>query len=185
MALNVEDFNPGSRARDGLVALTVRTKRMADIETSSLERCELNMVLSSESRDLARRLFAWEVDAGEASEQTESVPLRVYEKLRQRLCFLAGIAGFHSLASRALTLAKSESPDLFAVQVAPDGSLLGLGNPDVQVRNNAGEGETILIARLLGLLLIFLGEALTLNLISDLWPDATLGDSTSGNGRKA
>jgi hypothetical protein len=85
-------------------------------------------------------------------------------------------------------LAKSEVPDLAAVQVAPDGSLLGLGKPDVQldtVRSKAGEGETTLIARLLGLLLIFLGDALTLNLIRDLWPDATLDDSISGNGRKA
>jgi hypothetical protein len=74
------------------------------------------------------------------------------------------------------------------VKVAPDGSLLGLGNPNDQVdivRNKAGEGETILIARLLGLLLIFLGEALTLNLISDLWPNTNLDDSVSGNRRKA
>jgi hypothetical protein len=148
----------------------------------------VNMILPSDSRDLARRLLAWEADAGQALEPTESIPLRVYEKLRRRLCALAGVAGFHSLASRALTLAKSEVPDLAAVQVAPDGSLQGLGKPDIQidiVRNRGGEGETILIARLLGLLLIFLGEALTLNLINDLWPDATLEDSISANGRIA
>jgi len=146
------------------------------------------MMLSSDSRDLACRLLAWEDDAGEAFESTDPVPRRVYEKLRSRLCFLAGVAGFYSLASRALTLAKSESPELSAVKVAPDGSLLGLGNPNDQVdivRNKAGEGETILIARLLGLLLIFLGEALTLNLISDLWPNTNLDDSVSGNRRKA
>ena len=146
------------------------------------------MILPSDSRDLARCLLAWETDAGEVSELTESVTLRVYEKLRRRLCALAGVAGFHSLASRALTLTKAEIPDLTAVQVAPDGSLLGFGKPDLRmgvVGNEGGEGETILIARLLGLLLIFLGEALTLTLISDLWPDATLGDNISGNGRKA
>ena len=146
------------------------------------------MISPSESRDLAHRLLAWEANAGEAAEPAESISLRVYEKLRQRLCILAGVAGFHSLASRALTLAKSEAPDLAAVQVAPDGSLLGLGKPDVQidiVGSKAGEGETILIARLLGLLLIFLGGALTSNLISDLWPDATLDDNIAGNGRKA
>jgi hypothetical protein len=134
------------------------------------------MTTPLEMRDFAHRLLTYEADAGEACEQTESVPLRVYEKLRRRLCALAGVAGFHSLASRALTLAKSEVPDLTAVQVAPDGSLQGLGKPEIQidiVRNKAGEGETILIARLLGLLLIFLGEALTLNLISDLWPAST------------
>ena len=35
------------------------------------------------------------------------------------------------------------------------------------------------------LLLIFLGEALTLNLISDLWPDAVPEDRISGKGKKA
>ena len=146
------------------------------------------MIFSSDSRDMARRLLAWEADAGAASDLTDSVTLRVYEKLRRRLCALAGVAGFHSLASRALTLAKSEGPDLTAVRVAPDGSLLGLGKPDVQtdiVRNEEGRGETIFIARLLGLLFIFLGEALTLNLISDLWPDATLDESNPGNRRQA
>ena len=47
------------------------------------------------------------------------------------------------------------------------------------------EGGIVLIARLLGLLLIFIGEALTLTLISDLWPDAALDEFSSGKGRKA
>ena len=134
------------------------------------------VVLPSDPGVLARRLLAWEAEADEDSEPSASVPLRVYEKLRRRLCFLAGVAGFYSLASRALTLAKSEAPDLSAIQVASDGSLLGLDKLDVQidtVRNKAGKDETILIARLLGLLLMFLGDALTLSLISDLWPDAS------------
>jgi len=38
---------------------------------------------------------------------------------------------------------------------------------------------------LLELLLMFLGEVLTLNLISDLWPDAALDDRISGKGKKA
>jgi hypothetical protein len=146
------------------------------------------MVLPSDSRDLARRLLVWEADAGESSGLTDSIPLRVYEKLRQRLCALAGVAGFHSLASRALSLAKSEVPDLIALQVAPDGSLRGLAKPDVQidiVGNKGGAIEVILIAQLLALLFIFLGEALTLNLVSDLWPDTTLDESVSGKEKKA
>jgi hypothetical protein len=43
----------------------------------------------------------------------------------------------------------------------------------------------ILIARLLGLLLIFLGETLTMSLVRDVWPDATFDDGNSGNRRKA
>lgn len=146
------------------------------------------MILLPESRELAHRLLAREADGGDSSEPMENVSLRVYEKLRRRLSALAGVAGFQSLASRALTMARSESSDLSAAQVAADGSLQGLGEPNSQIgieRSKAGEGEVVLISRLLGLLLVFLGEALTLNLISDLWPDEALDDRNSENGRKA
>ncbi len=49
----------------------------------------------------------------------------------------------------------------------------------------AGEGGIILIARLLGLLLLFLGEALTLSLLRNAWPGAAFDDRNSENGRKA
>ena len=139
-------------------------------------------------RDLANQLVAYEAAASKASEPVESAALRVYEKLRGRLSALAGVAGFQSLAFRALTQARSDAPGLWAVEVAADGSLKGLGGsePPVDIDNDsAGEGGVVLIGRLLGLLLIFLGEALTLNLISDLWPDAALDDRISGKGKKA
>ena len=69
-------------------------------------------------RDLAHRLFAYEVVAGKTSEPVEFATLRVYEKLRQSLSAFAGVAAFESLAFRALTQAKSEVPSLWAVQVA-------------------------------------------------------------------
>src|ERR1700687_771072 len=80
----------------------------------------------TETRDLARRLLAHEAVADKTSLSTESTVIRVYEKLRRSLCTLAGVAGFRSLVSRALTLAKAEAPSLSAVQVAADGSLKGL-----------------------------------------------------------
>jgi hypothetical protein len=49
----------------------------------------------------------------------------------------------------------------------------------------AGEEGIILIARLLGLLLLLLGEALTLRLLRMTWPGAALDDCSSENGRKA
>jgi hypothetical protein len=123
----------------------------------------------------------------------ESATLGVYEKLRQSLSAFAGVAAFESLAFRALTQAKSEAPSLWAVKVTEDGSLQGLGEfePQIDVDKDlvgkfpAGEGGIILIARLLGLLLIFLGEALTLSLLRVTWPGATLDDCNSENGREA
>jgi hypothetical protein len=150
------------------------------------------MTTPPEMRDLAHRLLAYEAAAGEASEPTESETLRVYEKLRKSLGAFAGAAGFQSLASRALVLAKTEVPSLREARVAADGALEGLGESGAQLDNDkdrAGEyrvgGGTILIARLLDLLLIFLGEALTLSLLRNAWPGATFDDRSSGNGRES
>ena len=143
------------------------------------------MMPPPQTLDLARRLLAYEAVAGETSVPTESANLRVYEKLRRPLCALAGVAGFQSLASRALTLAKTEAPSLSAVQVTADGSIQGLGELSPQSdTDHVGEGVAILIAQLLGLLRTFIGEALTLRLVRDLWPDAAFDDPNFGDGEK-
>ena len=72
------------------------------------------MTTAPEMRDLAHRLLTYEAGAGKTSEPMESPTLRVYEKLRQSLGEFAGVAGFESLASRALALAKSEAPESLA-----------------------------------------------------------------------
>jgi hypothetical protein len=146
------------------------------------------MTTPPQMRDLANRLVGCEAPASNASESMESAALRVYEKLRGRLTALAGVAGFQSLAFRALTQARSDAPGLWSVEVAADGTLKGLGGsePALDIENDsAGEGGVVLIGRLLGLLLIFLGEALTLKLISDLWPEAALENRISEKGKKA
>jgi hypothetical protein len=146
------------------------------------------MTIPPQMRDLANRLVAYEAATKKASEPMESAAPCVYEKLRMRLSALAGVAGFQALAFRALAQAKADAPSLWAVEVAADGSLKGLGEsePPVDIDNDlAGEGGVVLIGRLLGLLLIFLGEPLTLNLISDLWPDAAFDDRISGKGKNA
>jgi len=146
------------------------------------------MTIPPQMRDLANRLVAYEAAARKASEPMPSAVPRVYEKLRMRLSALVGVAGFQALAVRALAQAKADAPSPWAVEVAADGSLKGLGEsePPVDIVNDsAGEGGVVLIGRLLELLLTFLGEALTFNLISDLWPDATLDVRISGKGKKA
>ena len=82
---------------------------------------------------------------------------------------LWGSDGFQVLASRALALAKSESPRLSAVQIMANGGLRGLGEVESETGTDENdEVGVILIAQLLGLFLTFLGEATTLRLIEDL-----------------
>jgi hypothetical protein len=137
-------------------------------------------------RDLARRLLNYEeAEAGGDSESTDSAVLRVYEKLRRSLSALAGVAGFRSLASRALILARRESPVLSVVQITADGYLQGVA--ELKLHNDehqSGKAEVLLISQLLGLLFTFVGEGLTLRLLQDVWPDEALDDSSSGIGRK-
>ena len=142
-------------------------------------------MLPLETRDLARQLLAAEVAVEKTSLSTGATAFRVYEKLRRSLCALAGVAGFRSLASRALTLAKAEFPCLSAMQIAEDGSLEVLSEAESQGdKRQAGESGVILLAQLLGLLHAFIGEALTLRLLQDAWPNAVFDDCDSRDGEK-
>ncbi|MGB7141930.1 MAG: hypothetical protein WA619_07460 [Candidatus Acidiferrum sp.] len=126
-----------------------------------------------ESLYLAQRLLTYEAVSGENSGSAESAAFRVCAKLRRPLITLAGVAGFRSLLSRAVALARAEAPSLSAVQVAADGSLQGLEELEPRIdKQQARDGGVILIAQLIGLLLTFIGEGLTLRMVQDVWPEA-------------
>jgi hypothetical protein len=83
------------------------------------------------------------------------------------------VAGFRSLMARAMALATAEAPCLKSVQVRADGSLEGFDA--ARLRQEAvpgGEAGVVVVAQLLGLLVTFIGEPLTLRLVRDAWPDA-------------
>ncbi len=130
------------------------------------------------ARGLAQQLLAYEAAAEEAPVTTESTALRVHEKLRLSLCALAGVAGYRSLASRALTLAKVEAPSLRVMQVTADGSLLVHSEAESDgAMGPADEDQVILLAELLELLHAFIGEELTLRLLRASWPNANFDSS--------
>lgn len=120
--------------------------------------------IKSETRELAEQLVAFEARSQNVSTADRLATCRVCEKLRRPLVTLTGTAGFSSLLSRALTLAKREAPALSAVQVKPDGSLEGL-------EGEAAQAHPILVGYLLSLLITFIGETLTMRLLHDIWPD--------------
>jgi hypothetical protein len=130
-------------------------------------------MIPPQTQELAQRLLAHENAAGKTSEPTQFAAFGVCERLRQPLIALVGIAGFRSLLSRALTLARAEAPSLSAVQVAADGSLQGLDELRPQVdADQAREAGIILITQVLGLLARVVGEAMTLQLVtSEILPD--------------
>ena len=130
--------------------------------------------------ELARRLVAFEATRGPSAGAVGAAS-RTCETLRGPLAKFVGVAGYRSLLSRALAMAKAEVPSLGPVQVLPDGSL---GGREGVERNQDSDAGAVVVAQLLGLLVTFIGETLTLRLVCDAWPDATEGERDRfGEGR--
>jgi hypothetical protein len=128
-------------------------------------------------RDLSQCLIAYETRGNKSSETKTPAACLVGEKLRPHLATLMGNVGFRALFLRALALANGEVPCLRAVHVKADGSLEGLDDLEAQVHpDEIFEGCVVLLAQLLGLLVAFIGENLTLRLVRDVWPKLSLND---------
>lgn len=121
---------------------------------------------------LAACLLGYEARALSSSPSDEAAAVfRVCEKLRLALSQLTGVGGFRSLLSRALALAGAEVPWLRAVHIKANGSLEGVEALQAKLtKEEISLGEVMLVARLLGLLVTFIGPALTERLVQDIWP---------------
>lgn len=173
---------PASVSPMGLVRVPLGLSRTPSV-TSHIHGNGAMLPLGA--RDLAQRLLDYEAAADETSVSAEPAAIRVYEKLRRSLCALAGVAGYRSLAARALTLARAKAPSLRAVEVKADGSLQILSEAELENnRRQAAEDRVILLAELLGLLHAFIGETLTLRLLQETWPNAVFDGCNSGEGEK-
>ena len=126
-------------------------------------------------RELALRLIALETPRDATPAKSGSEAARVCEKLRMPLAKLAGKAGYHSLISRAIAIAKADAPALGPVEVRLDGSLEGFD----KIGENNAAAEVAVLVHLLDLLVIFIGEPVTLSLVRDAWPEATLEKTNS------
>ena len=136
-------------------------------------------------RDFAERLIAYETKGNKSFETKTAAVFLVGEKLRPHLAMLMGNVGYSALLSRALVLANAEVPWLRAVHAKADGSLEGLDGLAAQVNPaEIFEGRVVLLAQLLGLLVAFIGERLTLSLAREIWPRIPLHDLDFGNGDK-
>jgi hypothetical protein len=134
-------------------------------------------------RKFATRLISYETSGHKSSAPASAAAFHVCEKLRPHLATLMGNGGFRALLSRALVLAKAEVPWLRTVHVDADGSLAGLEQSLARLDQDTFiKGNVVLLARLFGLLVAFIGEKLTLSLVRDVWPKVPLGNLEFGNG---
>lgn len=124
-------------------------------------------------RDLARRLLA---ESQIASDPHVPEAVMVNEKLRISLIQFAGADGFAALLRRALALASAEVPALQSATVSADGRLEGLEQLVTQPGSVAGAAAVAITAQMLGLLVTFIGEPLTLRLVRETWPNISLAE---------
>jgi hypothetical protein len=136
-------------------------------------------------RDLARRLITLEATRSRSPSTTPPTAFLACEKLRPSLATLLGGVGFSALLSRALVLATTEVKWLGVVHVNVGGTLEGFAEP--QARTSPAEsarGGVVLLAQLLELLATFIGEALTVRLVREVWPELDADDAEFGKGSR-
>ncbi len=118
-------------------------------------------------RELAKRLLASELSRPTSFPGSPCCAMLVCERFKECLSRLGGLSGFRSLLSRALALARAEADSLDTAVVLEDGSMSGIGPAGQAVP----QAEEALVANLLNLLVTFIGEPLTRQLVRDAWPD--------------
>ena len=128
-------------------------------------------------RDLARRLLAAEAASQSAAEPRVPDAVRVCEKLRVSLTRFAGADGFTALLRRALALARAEVPALHCVTEKGDGTLEGFDELAADAHDVGRDAAMAITAHLLGLLVTFIGEPLTVRLVREAWPEASLDNN--------
>ena len=132
---------------------------------------------TQEMRDFARRLMALEAREAKTPRPQFPADFSFSEKLRPPLASLMGHVGFRALVSRSLVLAHAEVPWLREARVKTDGSLELAGEIGARIDpDEILEGRVVLIAQLLGLLVAFIGQTLTLRLVGEAWPKLSLAD---------
>ncbi len=118
------------------------------------------------AKELAQKLIEQETH-----KDATSLP-HIFEELRSALISLVGVAGFEALLSRSFALAKGEVAWLGRVPTQAEGTLGRLREAAlVQSPEDLKRGCLELLTQFMGLLVTFIGEDLTVQIIQDSWSD--------------
>lgn len=123
--------------------------------------------------ELARRLLSHEACDSSASAASAAAVETACRRLKGELTDLLGSGGLAALMGRALHLAKLDSPLLAEVTVQTDASSCFSGLPKALARatdEEAAAASAAVLAHLLGLLALLLGEELAMQPVRKLWP---------------
>jgi hypothetical protein len=122
-------------------------------------------------RDFAARLLAHEAARARTADPGVAASFAIPDQMKTPIATLMGNGGQRALLMRTVALAAAEVPWLKNCRVAADGSLEGPDPPEVPADPaEVIEGGVVLGAQLIGLLVAFIGEGLTLQLVREVWP---------------
>jgi hypothetical protein len=125
-------------------------------------------------RDLAEQILVQENCLDSTAPTRGLAALRVFDRLRPHLARFFGVGGYTALLNRAIALAAQEAPWIGNLRVQADGTL---EMPENLAPGDPTEGTLVFLAQLLGLLETFVGSALTLRLVQDIWPNVSIEPS--------
>ncbi len=134
-------------------------------------------------RNLAMRLIAFDARGKNFSRIKNPDIFYVCEKLRLQLAPLVGDEAFRALLAHTPALARAECQELSAVQVNAKG--MSEAPAEIHGQINMGtflETRVVLVAQLLGLLAVFIGENLTLGLVREVGPRPAVNTAGLDNG---
>jgi hypothetical protein len=129
-------------------------------------------------RFVAAWLLEHETDNADVPDAVLAAAERTCQKLSTRLAKLVTVAGCQSLLARAIHLAAAEVPFLRGVRAGtmPGPCLEGVQeSTEGAMYQQTQAGLLAVVAHLIGLLVLFIGEDMTERLVHDVWPDAPLG----------
>ena len=98
---------------------------------------------------------------------------RIVKRLHDKLGKLVGGGGFDVLLARSLVLARRTHPVLAAVTAGRAGTLTGLDVAPPEDAAALQEGATAIASHFIELLVVLIGEDLAMELLRDVWPEAT------------
>lgn len=138
-----------------------------------------------EVRALADRLVKLESQAKTNPDEHQPAGFYACERLRPLLSPTMGSSAFRALLLRSLALSAAEVEWLRAVGIDAQGSFEQLEDMGKQVTDReTAEGGAMVLSQLLGLLMAFIGEDLTLRLVRDAWPDLLPGETDFRKGTR-
>jgi hypothetical protein len=131
---------------------------------------------SQKQVELARRIVEQEAGGSPDPAASAAAVEMACHRLQEQLVDLLGSSGVSALLRRALHLAQREQPLLAGVAVSGEQAecFIGLGEAlAAKTDEEAMAAAAIILAHLLDLLVMLLGEELGMNPIRRLWPQAT------------